>query len=468
MKFPTIVCVLVLLASGLVSAQENPVWRSLIGSAFVDNQSYLLLQKLCDEAGGRLTGSVQNEKAMDILQEELEKAGYQVVREKFKMPGWLRGNDEVLMTAPVVRRLKAAALGYSPSHPSLDAPVVYAEYGVEENYQNLDAKDKVVLVRQNRPHTQGMTFKSEILDIATKHGARAVLFIAEKPGNLVQVSTSNYNGSPTPIPGYSVTLEEGKWMERLLKRSVPVTVRIKTESICQEVETANLVATLPGKVSQKIVLGAHFDSWDIGQGAIDNGTGTAILFDVARLLKRYSLQNHFTLEFVWFNGEEQGLFGAKQYVRTHPLEDIVAMINMDMTGSPTGFNVMGCDEAIPFLQNLAMKLNGMDLKGDVSSAVWMGSDHFAFLLKGIPAITPSGYLEDERVRYYHDTGDTFDKVSKKYLSEAAAVVSILALEMANLEKHPFRQKGEKEIVELMKKFKMEDRLKWLKEWPFDK
>jgi Zn-dependent M28 family amino/carboxypeptidase len=187
---------------------------------------------------------------------------------------------------------------------------------------------------------------------------------------------------------------------------------------------------------------------------------------VAHLLKSFSPQNEYTIELVWFNGEELGLWGSKHYVKTHLKDSIAAMINLDMTGSPTGFNAMGYDEFVPFLKELVVGLNGFNLKDSVISNPWTNSDYEPFMLAGIPTFTVLGYLDAEDVRYYHDAGDTFDKVEKKYISESSAVVTILTQELANNTTIPFRRRTERETVDLMKKFKIDETLKRQKEWPF--
>ncbi|MBL0177218.1 MAG: Zn-dependent exopeptidase M28 [Ignavibacteria bacterium] len=187
----------------------------------------------------------------------------------------------------------------------------------------------------------------------------------------------------------------------------------------------------PGASAQKIVVGAHFDGWDVGQGAVDNGIGSAILFDVARLLKRYSPANDLTVEGVWVNGEEVGLVGSKKYVEMHYKDSIVAMINMDTTGSPTSFSAGGTDALVPFLERIAKALNGFSISPSIGNSAGTNSDHQPFMLHGIPTIAVWGKLDPDMVSHYHDLGDSFDKVSKRYLSDAAAVASVLAREMAN-------------------------------------
>jgi Zn-dependent M28 family amino/carboxypeptidase len=348
----------------------------------------------------------------------------------------------------------------------VEAPVVDAEYGFEESYQAIDASGKIVLVTQQAPPGKTPLLRLEMIENAARHQAKGILFINDRNGTLTLEGMSNFEGKPSLIPAYSITSEEGKWIERLLKNGEMVRVRLKTDSYCAEAHTANIVATLPGESKRKIVVGAHFDSWDMGQGAVDNGIGSAILFDVARLMKIYSSNNRYTVEFVWFNGEEFGLWGSKKYAEMHASDDIAVMVNMDMTGTPTGFNAMGYDEFIPFLKTLASGLDGFELKGGVVSQPSLSSDHQSFMLCGIPVLSLQAHLDEDMGKYYHEMGDTFDKVGKRYLSDAAAIVSVLVSELANDRSVNTHHRTAKETVELMKKFKLDDRLKKMKAWNF--
>jgi len=238
------------------------------------------------------------------------------------------------------------------------------------------------------------------------------------------------------------------------------------KSYCQEMITENLIVRFSGQVQQKIVLGAHYDSWDLGQGSIDNGLGTAILLEVARLLGRYSPHNYCSLELVWFNGEELGMFGAKKYLERHASEDIAVMINMDMTGYPTGFNAMGFAEFIPLLNELLAELNGFNLTAGVANKPWTNSDHMPFLLAGIPVLSLQAMLDENMRNSYHNQRDSFDKVNKKYLSESAAVISILVHKLANRPDFQFRKRNENEMVEFLRTFGLDEKLKKQKEWPY--
>jgi len=463
-KYLLISLLLVLFDRNILFSQNLNDWNTIIGSAFLENKSYNLLEKICDEAGGRIIGSPQNEKALKILSDELIKLGYNPVYEKFKTKGWVRGDDQIIVKTPVLKKLKAVALGYVNTTPTFESEIVYAGYGYDEDYQNIDAKNKIVLVTRETPSGKDALFSSELIKIAAGKGAKAILFISEKSGTLVIARTGNFQGDATEIPAFNLSYEEGKWLQRLYEKKIITTIEITTKSYCKEVETANLVASLPGKVSDAIVVGAHIDSWDLGQGGIDNGQGTAILYDIARVFKKYFPDNYYTINFVWLNGEELGLLGAKKYVEMHKNDKIIAMINMDMTGIPEGFNCMGFDEFIPFLNNLVKKLNGFDLKQGVQSSPWTNSDHEPFMLAGIPTFTVMAHLDEDMYKYYHEMGDSFDKVNKKYISEAVAVIGVLLKELANNTVIKFQIKSEKEMIDILTNSHIDKTLKRQKEW----
>lgn len=447
--------------------QGNKTWSDITGSAFLDNRSYEAFRNICDMAGGRLIGSEANKKAMEILTTELKSLGITARRETFKVPGWFRGDDEIRIASPLNRKLQAIALGYVNSHPAFSAAVAYAGFGFDEDYNTIDVKNKVALVTSEAPKGKEPLLRYEAIDIASRHGAKAILFINEHPGMYNLAGTGNFQGTNTPIPAYSLTYEEGMWLKRLFTDGKNPEVKITTNSYCKEIETANIVFSIAGKVKDKIVIGAHFDSWDISQGAVDNGQGSAILLDVARLMKTFSAENYYSIDFVWFNGEELGLWGSKNYTTMHSTEPIAAMINMDMTGSPRGFNCMGFDEFKGFFENLKNSLNGFDLSSGVASVPYTNSDHIPFMFKGIPTFSVMGHLEEESVKYYHTSGDDFDKVNKKQLSEASAVITIMLHELANYTKLSEGHKDNQQMADLFRKFHLDERLKRQKEWIYD-
>ncbi|MCB2205775.1 M28 family peptidase [bacterium] len=462
-----ILLTLLALVSAQTHAQSTAMQRQLMGSAFLDNASYDMLERLSDEAGGRWIGSKQNKQGMQILMEELLRQGLKPRMEKFTVPGWVRGEDEVRMITPSDRVFRAVALGYVDRTPEFETALTWCNRGYVEDFDSTNIAGNIALVTQEKLGGRDALLRMEVIRNAANAGARAVLFINNKKGGMVLCGMGNFSGDPTPIPAFSITWEEGQRLYRLLERNVPVRMRITTNSYCTEVQSANVVCTLPGASEEKIVIGAHFDSWDIGQGSIDNGLGTAILFDVARILASESPGNARTIEFVWFNGEEMGLWGARRYVEMHEDEPIHTVINMDMTGSINGFNAMGNKHLLPFLEELNAGMHGFEMSRGVISTPWTASDHAPFMLAGIPAITPLGHLDKHMVETYHDFGDTFDLVNRKYLSEVAGVVSILANELANRSDLPYVRRNREETRDWLIEHKLDEKLKRTGEWTFD-
>ena len=459
-------CLLLGLTPLPASSQTSAAWPSIIGEAYLHNSSYAFLRNLCDHAGGRVMGSENSRRGMEILRKYLADAGYAMRKETFEGPCWTRGHDEVSIEAPFHRDLRIATLGYVPATPEFTAGLAYARHGFADEYSGITVAGKIALVSSEAVPGKDGAIRSEIIAIAAEKGAKAVLFINDRPGGMTLSGSGNFSGKATAIPAFSITLEDGKWLTRLLEDKEPVEARIVTRSEWRMDQGANLVATLPGASSKKIVIGAHFDSWDGGQGAVDNGIGSAILFEIARIMKKVSPQNRLTIEFVWLDGEEFGLMGAKQYAQAHVHDSIGVMINMDMTGSPTGFNVMGYDDLLPFFKQLCTSLEGFDLREGVVSSPWTNSDHVPFMLRGIPTVTPMAKLDEPMYKYYHDMGDSFDKVSRRYLSDAAAIVGIAVLELANADNLLLRRRTDKETINLLKKANLDSRLKHQQEWIF--
>lgn len=441
-------------------------WNAIIGSAYTEARGYDVLGRICDEAGGRLAGTPANDRALAILEEELRAAGITTRRERHGVPGFRRGDDVVEVRAPFTRRLRAVALGYTDAVPAFEASLLYAQQGYEDQYTGRDARGRIVLVTQESAKGREELLRYEAIEIAARQGARAILFIDTRGGGRTLVGMTNFEGRPSAIPAYSITLEEGYWLRRLTERGTPVAMRIDTRSRVEPIEIDNIIVTLPGRSPEKIVIGAHSDAWDVGQGGSDNGLGTAVLVDVARLLARFAPGNERTIELVWFNAEEIGLWGARRYWEAHKAEPIVAMLNMDMPGSVRGINAMGYEDILPFLRAVVAKMPGFDLKWGATNHAWTNSDHMPFMLGGVPTFNLMTEIEGDGAKYYHDFGDTFEKVNRKHLSEAAALMTVLAVEMAARPDLPLRRRSEAETVEMLRAAKLDVRLKKQGEWPF--
>jgi Iap family predicted aminopeptidase len=437
------------------------VQDAIFAEARSDSSGHTFLTHLCDDFGGRLTGSPANRGALERTLAELKALGIEARLEPFTMPGWVRGVDEAAMVAPLHRPLRVAALSYTQPHPRFEADVVNIGDGREEDIAPLNAQGKIGLLAPNTTVPRGQYEAA-----AVKHGLRGILFIDRVGGGQLLARTGSFTGVPLRIPVYSITQEEGYWMFRLLKRGETVRVSLETRSHCAEIATANLVATFPGRTADLIVVGAHFDSWDLGQGAMDNGIGTAQLYALAKLLQAHAPQNLRTVQLVWFNGEEQGLWGSRLHAPTLRDQPVAAMVNLDMVGFPLSVNALGYDDLLPLLERFNGSLGEHKLKQGVGNINWFGSDHTSFQLEGIRAITLGGLIEPDAVRYYHDLGDTIDKVDARMIPESSAVIAALVYRLANEPGLATRRVPAAETEALFRKFNLETRMQGVGLWPF--
>ena len=419
--------------------------------------AHAMLTRLCDDFGGRLTGSAANRGALERLAGELRALGLQPEVVPFTMPGWERGLDRVELVAPFARPLRAVALAYTQPHAAFEADVVSIGAGRAEDYR-ADVRGRIVLLDPSSALTA-----REFSNLAAERGARGILFINREGGGQLLARTGSYIGAALPVPVYSLAQEEGRWMQLLLARGRPVRVRLETQSRCREVETANLVLRLKGRSPERVIVGAHFDSWDLGQGALDNGLGTAQLFALASALQGRELAR--TVELVWFNGEEQGLWGSRHAAATLGDTPVVAMINLDMVGVPIAVNALGDESLVPALERWHAG-RAAKLPLGVQNINWFGSDHTPYQLAGVRAVTFNAPIPRESVRYYHDLADTIDKLPEQIVVDSTAVIGEVVLALAGDAALGAFRRAPADTEKLFTTFGLEHRMQATGYWPF--
>jgi len=437
-----------------------PAFASASTESFADSAkvAHGMLTRLCDDFGGRLTGSEDNRRAMDRLAGELRALGLQPETVPFKMPGWERGADTADLLAPVARRLRATAIAYTQPHAAFEADVADIGAGQPADYP-ADVRGKVLLLS---PSTTVPTGESARL--AADRGAKGILLINREGGGQLLSRTGSFQGDPLPVPVFSITQEEGFWMQRLLARGKPVRVRLETKSRCREIDTANLALVFKGRSPEKIIVGAHFDSWDLGQGALDNGLGVAQLFALAGALRDRDLAR--TVELIWFNGEEQGLWGSRHAAAQAGSGPIVAMINLDMVGVPIAVNALGDASLVPALTRWNEGRGEHKLAGGVENINWIGSDHTPFQLAGVRAITFNAPIPRESVRFYHDFGDTIDKLPEKIVVDSTAIIGDLVVALAGDPALSACRRDAADTEKLFTAFGLDARMRNIGLWPF--
>ena len=420
-----------------VSAADDPgaeivpadVLDSLVATCVGRPRAYQALGQLCDQVGGRTSGAESGRLAEEWAAGFLSRWGYaSPFFENVPVTCWTRGTCRVEALQPVGWTLVALAHGNAPTHADVTAQVVDAGHGLTADYQRLGeaVRGHLALVDEGSPPGQRLLHRTEKLLLALQAGAAGLLIYSSAAGSLPRTGVCYWNAE-APIPSLGISQEDGLRLRRLITGGQAPVVRVALENSITSSTARTVLADLPGSEwpEQVVLAGAHLDSWDVAQGAVDNGHGVAIVLEAARALAALGRRPRRTIRFVLWAAEETGLHGSWAYSRGHAadLARHTAVMNFDMTGDPYGFWLPGRSGAPGLLRPLAAQLAGLGMTDALDGQAGLHSDHEPFMLAGVPIVGVLGRLEEQQGRYYHSTGDTFDKVYQAPLSRASAVAA---------------------------------------------
>ena len=288
-------------------------------------------------------------------------------------------------------------------------------------------------------------------------GALAMLIPSDKPNRMLYTSAFRfYPGGPLPV--LSVAKEDVLFLRRLLASGpVRVTLNVANTIDTSPARERNVIADIAGTTpGESVLVGAHFDSWDPGQGAQDDGVGVAAILEAARILKSLGLKPRRTLRFAFFSGEEQGLLGSRAYVETHrsELDGLRAVLIMDEGAqTPHGFKLQGRSDIEAATRRLLAPLSALAASG-VSLEADFTMDHAPFMVAGIPVLTlwvdPGEYDTQ-----HHAVSDTFDKVDPRMLALDTAVMAVAAWQLADAAEPPGPRLKATEAAQLIEKLGLE-------------
>ena len=198
--------------------------------------------------------------------------------------------------------------------------------------------------------------RSQLAKALADAGAAAMLIPSDKPGRMVYTSAFGFYPR-SPLPVVSVAKEDASLLRRLLTKSpVRLTLDVKNTFDTSPYRERNVIADLPGREPGEIVLvGAHYDSWDVAQGADDDGSGVAAVLEAARILKALGVTPRRTIRFAFFSGEEEAALGSRAYVAAHEkeLNALRAVLIMDSgAGTPRGLELHGRADLEPAAKKL--------------------------------------------------------------------------------------------------------------------
>ena len=258
-----------------------------------------------------------------------------------------------------------------------------------------------------------------------------------KTDNLFNMTGTHPAYNPSSTPTAFVAHEDYDLIWRLIQTG-PVTLKANLQnSFSDKPAPASItVAEIKGSElpDERVIVGGHLDSWDLGQGALDNGTGAMAVLEAARTLKSLGWKPKRTITFVLFTGEEQGGIGADTFVKNHAAElaKIDAVLIHDMgTGKVFSIALEDLWETAPLMSEIYRPLQEVFDLQPLSTRYFGSSDHVEFLEKGVPAYFCI-QLPDHYREAHHSQTDTFDKVIPDQINEGAALLAAWAWNVSEM------------------------------------
>ncbi len=427
----------------------NLIADKIVRSALTENVGYEWLRRLC-EIGPRLSGSENYEKAIHWAEKQLKEIGCDSVwLQPVMVPHWVRGNVEKasIIDSKIfgMRNLKIAALGGSVATPpnGIVANVIEVQNFDELKKLKDEVKNKIVFF--SRPLDVGLvnTFAgyggavdqrfSGAIE-AAKYGAVGVIIrsITTKHDNVPHTGVMGYVDSLPKIPAVAAGYLDSDFLHNALLKDP--NLKVKLELDCQtlpDVQSSNLIAEIKGTEfpNNIIVVGGHFDSWDQGCGAHDDGAGCVQSMEVLDLLKRLNIKPKSTIRCVLFNNEENGSRGSIAYgdFAATSNDKHIAAIESDRGGfTPVGFDVESDPQVLNKLKTFLPVLE----KCNISWIRKGGSGVDVSRINNI--IAKIGYIPDSQ-RYmdvHHSANDVFEEVHPRELELGSAAIAVLAYLMS--------------------------------------
>lgn len=452
--------------NGLNANSDSIFVRKIYDLALTKSECYFTLKDLCKNIGHRISGSIQAEQAVQWGKKYMETLQLdKVFLQEVMVPHWVRGDKQICHTsitkAPsksgtrsINKQFKITALGGSVG---TNGPIT-AEVILVNTLEELETlgKEKITgkIVLFNRPFDPKPihTFKSyggcvdQRVDGASdagKYGAVAVLVrsMTHSKDDHPHTGSLRYDTIGVKIPAAAISTNDADFITNEISKGV--TMKITLDMNCEtlpDVKSYNVVGEIKGKEfpNEIITVGGHLDSWDIGEGAHDDGAGCVQSMEVLHLIKLLNYQPRHTIRAVLFMNEENGLRGGKKYAELAEKnqEKHIAAIESDRGGfAPRGFAIEGKEDYLTWMKSYTNMLKPYDLHYFEQGG--SGAD-ISPLKKKFTEILLIGFVPDSQ-RYFdhhHAETDVFEAVNKRELELGAAAMATLVYLM---DTHLFNQ-----------------------------
>ena len=448
------------LCGGLLTAQDlTTQYRAtadrLIDASLADTEGYAKLAYLCDRIGNRLSGSESLNRAIKWAVETMKRDGLSNVRTiPVKVPHWVRGAESAMLIAPENKPLHMLGLGMSVATPKGG---ITADVVVVNDFAELDklgapgVKGKIVLYNAAyKGYGQTVAYRQSGPSRAAALGAVAALVRSVTPLAMQtpHTGTLQYDQAQPKIPAAAISVEDSLMLARFAALHVPVKVHLDMTAHQEpDADSFDVMGEIPGKEhpEQVVVLGGHIDSWDVGRGAQDDGSGIIASLEAVAIIKKLGLQPRRTIRVVFWVNEENGGRGGEAYrewvMKNSKISDHVAAIEMDGGAeSPRGFGYGGGEggrrggaaadpKSTAMLQEIG-KLLGRIGASEIAPGGG-GSDIAPIMREGVPGLaerTSGAHYFD----WHHTESDTLDKVDPEDFRKNLAALAVMSYVLADM------------------------------------
>ncbi|XP_045181827.2 carboxypeptidase Q-like isoform X2 [Mercenaria mercenaria] len=413
---------------------------SVYGAA--QNQSYNRLAALTDKFGYRLAGSQTLEDAIDYMLDQLKADALENVHgEKAEVPHWVRGEESATMLKPRIHRLPMLGLGYSigTGPKGITAEVIVVKSFDELENRSSEVPGKIV-VYNNKYEGYGISvrYRASGAAKAAKLGAVASLIRSVTPLSVDSPHTGmqDYEKGVNKIPTACITVEDAEMMWRMAQRGEKIEVFLNMSA--QNLPTTisrNTVAEIKGSThpEQVVLVSGHLDSWDVGQGAMDDGGGAFISWQALSLVRQLGLRPKRTLRMVLWTAEEFGGIGAQSYYEQHKNDvsnfDLV-MESDEGTFTPTGIDFNGNANASKIMTEVLKLLQ--PINASILDGGGEGTDIGPWMTAGVPGASLKNQ-NDKYFYFHHTNGDTMTVQDPVAMNLCSAVWAVTAYVVADLD-----------------------------------
>ncbi|XP_029447617.1 carboxypeptidase Q [Rhinatrema bivittatum] len=406
------------------------------------NRSYDRLAHFVDTIGNRVSGSKNLDLAIKYMYTALQNDGLDNVHlEPVKVPHWERGEEFAMMREPRNQSISILGLGSSVGTPvtGITAEVLVVTSFAELHRRAAEARGKIVVY--NQPfvsYEETVKYRSFGAVEAARVGAVASLIRSIASFSIYSPHTGwqDYQDNVPKIPTACIAVEDAEMMFRIASRGTKIVITLKMGAKnYPDADSFNTVAEIVGsKYPEQIVLvSGHLDSWDVGQGAMDDGGGAFISWEALSLIKNLGLSPKRTLRLVMWTGEEQGGVGSSQYYQLHKvnISDFDIVMESD-TGTflPLGLQFTGSDKARAIMKEVMMLLQPINITSLYEHGE--GTDIEYWMKAGVPG---ASLLDDFRKYFWfhHSQGDTMTVQDPAQMNLCAAVWAVVSYVIADME-----------------------------------